>query len=242
MNVRTASSAALVALLLAGCGDSGRPAVPATPDPLNAASICGNASESWRSFDVRVRGTRLKAAVLGHGDVGVALANDSGNSVCGWMPLADALARGGRSVAVFEYAHPRRAAAELAAVAAALRAAGSRRVAIVGASLGARAVVQAAARDGARFAAAVSLSAERAISDLPEILPDARRVRVPSLYVGSRHDAYTEQGQDTRDLHRVTPAAVDRLLLVGGRSHGVDLLLERSVRTAVLDFIAANAG
>jgi hypothetical protein len=92
--------------------------------------------------------------------------------------------------------------------------------------------------------AAVSLSAERSVGNLPEILADARRVRVPSLYIGSHEDGYTTFGRETREFHRVTPARVNRMLLVAGGDHGVDLLSDRygpRVRAAIIAFLAANA-
>jgi pimeloyl-ACP methyl ester carboxylesterase len=105
-----------------------------------------------------------------------------------------------------------------------------------------RAVIQAAARDRGTIAAAVSLSAERSVGALPEILPDARRVRVPSLYVGSREDGYTTFGRDTRQFHRVTPAKVNQMLLVSGADHGVDLLPDPRVRATIIEFLDARRG
>jgi dienelactone hydrolase len=115
-------------------------------------------------------------------------------------------------------------------------------VPIVGASIGGRAVVQAAARDRGAIVAAVSLSAERSVGALPEILPDARRVRVPSLSLGSREDGYTTFGRDTRQFHGVTPAKVSQMLLVPGDDHGIDLLPDPRVRAAIIEFLNANAG
>jgi hypothetical protein len=92
----------------------------------------------------------------------------------------------------------------------------------------------------------VSLSAERSVrANLREILPLARRVRTPSLYVGSRDDGYTFFGRDTRQFHQVTPAKVNRMLLLPGGDHGVDLLSDENgprVRATILAFLEANAG
>jgi hypothetical protein len=68
---------------------------------------------------------------------------------------------------------------------------------------------------------------------------------VPSLYIGSREDGYTAFGRETREFHRVTPARVNRMLLVPGGDHGVDLLSDASgprVRAAIVDFLDANTG
>jgi hypothetical protein len=68
----------------------------------------------------------------------------------------------------------------------------------------------------------------------------ARRIRRPSLYVGSRDDGYTTFGRDTRQFHQVTPAKVNRMLLVPG----VDLLSDENgprVRRTIVAFLEANA-
>ena len=246
MGERIRIAGAVVTALFAGCGGSGvdRAPPPARSGAPVAVEACPRAGDGWRPFRVRARTGSLSAAVIGKGRAGVVFANRSGNSVCGWLRFAEQLASG-RRVVVFEYRDQAAAAAELRSVARALRADGARSVAIVGASIGGRAVVQAAARDGSTLAAAVSLSAERSVGRLQDILPDARRVHVPSLYVGSREDGYTSFGQETRQLHRVTPAKVNRLLLVPGGAHGTDLLTDQrggEVRAAITAFVRDNAG
>ena len=239
-----------VAVVVAGCGSGGsgnrpgrtmtttnRAAPSAVPEVVE---ICSGAGRGWRSLGVRAHGTRLSAAVLGGGDRGVVLANQSGNNPCDWMSLARELAAKGMRALVFEYYDEDRADREVLAAARALRAAGARHVATIGSSLGGRAVIQAGAHDHGTLAAAVSLSAERSVGALPEILPLARRVHVPSLYIGSRQDGYTTFGRDTRQFHRVTPAKVNQILLVPGGDHGVDLLSDANgprVRAAIIDFL-----
>jgi dienelactone hydrolase len=243
-----------VAVAIAACGGGGssttatRSTTTATkpstvPGPVQ---VCAGAGAGWRSVTVHAHGARIDAAVLGDGDVGVVFANDSGNSACGWMSFARQLVGRRTRVLVFEYDDQSQAAAEGLAGARALHAAGARRVAMIGASVGGRAVVQAAARDHGTLAAAVSLSAERSVgTNLREILPVARHVRVASLYVGSRDDGYTTFGRDTRQFHRVTPAKVNRMLIVPGGDHGVDLLSDENgprVRKTILAFLTANTG
>ena len=183
--------------------------------------------------------------MLGHGRVGFVLANDSGNDPCTWLPFAESLADRGDRVAVFRYAsvgNPR----ELRATAMALRAAGAESVVAVGASVGGRAVVELAAERSPGVDAVVSLSGEREIGpSYPDILPDARRVELPILYAGSRRDGYTLFGKETVQLHEATPAQLNRLLLVPGAAHGVDLLSGREgerMREAILSFAATAVG
>ena len=242
----------LVVLAAAGCGGGNNgstatttaaKAPPRAPEPVEA---CAGAGAGWRTLTFHAHGARIEGAVLGDGDVGIVFANDSGNSACGWMSFARQLAGRGIRTLVFEYDDESHAAGESLAGARALRAAGARHVAMVGASVGGRAVVQAASRDRRTLDAAVSLSAERSVgANLREILPLARRIRVPSLYVGSREDGYTFFGRDTRQFHRVTPAKINRILLLPGGDHGVDLLSDENgprVRVTILAFLQANAG
>jgi pimeloyl-ACP methyl ester carboxylesterase len=242
----------LIAVTIAGCGggDHERSATTtsATPAPASKApepvQVCADAGSGWRTLTFHAHGARIDAAVLGDGEVGVAFANDSGNSACGWMSFARQLVGRGMRVLTFEYDDESQAAGEGLAAARALRAAGARHIAMVGASIGGRAVVQAASRDHGTLDAGVSLSAERSVgANLREILPLARRIRLPSLYVGSRDDGYTIFGRDTRQFHQVTPAKVNRMLLVPGGDHGVDLLSDENgprVRKTILAFLEAN--
>ena len=246
----------VIALAVVGCGTSAHERSPTTtsasestpssrdrlPGPIQ---VCPDVPGDWRKFAFHSHGASIDAAVMGTGDTGVVFANDSGNSACGWTSFAHQLAGQGMRVLVFEYDDEAHAAGEAIAAGHALRADGAKRVAMVGASIGGRAVVQANARDHSTFAAAVSLSAERSVgADLGEILPLARHVRTPSLYIGSKDDGYTTFGRDTRQFHSATPAKVDRMLLVPGPDHGVDLLSDDNgprVRGTILAFLQANA-
>jgi dienelactone hydrolase len=235
-----------LAAVLAGCGGSSKPEATATPAAAaepSAITGCSAVGPGWRPLAVRLHRESIDAAMLGDGRVGVVFANESGNSACDWLPFAAELARRGDRVAVFSYAGGA-PAAELLAVARSLRVGGARRIGIIGASVGGRAVIQAAAHNPPDIAAAISLSAERSVAALPEILPAARRIHVPSFYIGSRQDGYTTFGRETRDFHRVTPARVNKMLLVPGGDHGVDLLSDRygpRVRAAIEAFLTANA-
>ena len=244
----------VMALAVVGCGGGGNgsstattaTAAKATPSKLpEPVQVCAEAGTGWQTLTIHTHGAAIDAAVLGDGDVGVVFANDSGNSACGWTSFARQLVAQGMRVLLFEYDDESQAAGEGLAAARALRAAGVRHVALVGASIGGRAVVQAASRDHRTLAAAVSLSAERSVgANLREILPLARRIHLPSLYVGSRDDGYTTFGRDTRQFHQVTPAKVNRMLLVAGGDHGVDLLSDENgprVRKAILAFLESNA-
>jgi hypothetical protein len=249
---------ALVALaMLTGCGEGSVSSTTPTASSTRSTSAttrsgratrappalygCRAKGARWSSLTVGRGASRLQAAVLGDGPVGVALANDSGNQPCDWVSFADALADRGLRVATFSYASVGNPS-EVKAVAGALRAQGARRVIAIGASVGGRAVVELAAMRSPGVDAVASLSAERQIgASYPDILPDARHVHLPSLYVGSRKDGYTLFGKETVQLHDATPARIDELLLVPGSDHGVDLLAGpngKRVRAAIFGFIS----
>ena len=237
-----------------GCSDGGEPARPASNTSIStstaarghavgeapaALEACSTPGPGWRPLRVADGPAELDAAVLGDGRLAFVFANDSRNQTCAWLSFARELAKRGMRVALFEYASVG-SPDEVRATAAALRDNGAHRVIAVGASVGARAVIELAARASPDVDAVVSLSAERQISTrYPDILPAARRARLPSLYVGSREDGYTSFGEETIQLHDATPAKINELLLVSGDDHGVDLLVGRNgerVRSTILRF------
>jgi hypothetical protein len=223
-----------------GGGDE-RTITPAATHAQAPAALqgCGTSGAGWQPLTVADGPAKLDAAVLGNGRLAFVFANDSRNQTCGWVPFARELAERGMRVALFEYASVGNPG-EVRATAAAVRNEGADRVIAIGASVGARAVIQLAAEPSPGVDAVVSLSAERQISfRYPDILPAARRARLPSLYVGSREDGYTSFGKETIQLHDATPAKIDKLLLVSGDDHGVDLLAGSSgqrVRSAIVRF------
>jgi hypothetical protein len=234
----------LVVLALAwatACGGGGEPTTPATAHVQAPAALqgCRTPGAGWQPLTVADGPAKLDAAVLGGGRLAFVFANDSRNQTRGWVAFARELADRGMRVALFEYASVGNPG-EVRATAAALRDKGARRVIAVGASVGARAVVQLAAERSPGVDAVVSLSAERQISfRYPDILPAARRARLPSLYVGSRQDGYTSFGTETIQLHDATPAKINDLVLVSGDDHGVDLLAGRNgqrIRSAIMRF------
>jgi hypothetical protein len=223
------------------CGGGDEPTGPAATRVQAPAALhgCRAPGEGWQPLTVADGPAKIDAAVLGNGRRAFVFANDSGNQTCGWVPFARELADRGMRVALFEYASVGNPG-EVRATAAAVRDRGANRVIAVGASVGARAVIQLAAERSPGVDAVASLSAERQISlRYPDILPAARRARLPNLYVGSREDGYTSFGKETIQLHDATPAKINELLLVPGDDHGVDLLAGSNgqrVRSAIMRF------
>ena len=192
------------------------------PRPLNACTPA--ADPGWRTLPAKgIYGA--PAARLGSGDVAVVFANDSDNDACAWTREAQALVREGYAVAVFQASASE--ARQALTVARAMRAAGAESVVLIGASVGARAVLQVGAMTPAGVSGLVALSAERTVSTSPsDLLPQVRNIRLPVLSIGSRGDPLTRFGRDTPAFDRAF--ARGRLLLVSGKAHGVELLHGRA--------------
>jgi pimeloyl-ACP methyl ester carboxylesterase len=236
-------------LLLVGCGGGGGGSTATSTKTTTAARQAAAFDDCLRSgpgvqmVKVPAPGEQLPAVVMGNGgSTGVVFANQSGSTACGWLPYARNVTRSGVRSLVFDYATASRED-EVLAAARWLRAHGAHRVVLVGASIGGRAVVTAAARaHPGQVDAVVSLSGERILGAQRDLILDARRLRLPALWVSSLNDGYTNFAEETRQLYRASKAHVhpDRLLVVGGDDHGVDLLTgseAKRVVPAVTSFI-----
>jgi pimeloyl-ACP methyl ester carboxylesterase len=168
-------------------------------------------------------------AVLGSGPRGVVLSNQSDENLCSWAPFARTLARAGFHIALYDYGNTS-PDAEAVAAAAVLRGLGVTKIALVGASEGAKASILGAAR--ARAAAVVSLSAERYLGGI-DVVPAARRLTAPVLYLYAKSDPYS--GSDTPTLYRATKERAKTLVALSGSAHGTALLPR--VSTRILAFL-----
>jgi dienelactone hydrolase len=238
------SGVIVLVLLVVGCGGGSTTATTTHAPRRQPAAFddCLRPGPAVQMVKVPTPGEQLPAVVLGsRGTIGVVFANQSGSIACGWLPYARDVARGGVRSLVFDYGTAQRED-EVIAAARWLRAHGARRVVLVGASIGGRAVVTAAARDHREVDAVVSLSGERILGAQRDIIVDARRLAMPTLWVSSLNDGYTNFAAETRQLYRAAKghARPDRLLVVGGDDHGIDLLTgsqARRVVPAVTSFI-----
>ena len=186
----------------------------------------------------------LAALSIGTGRVAVILAHQSAGSLCQWWPYARSLAARYRVVA-FDFdgfgASPpgdSNYPGEVAAAAQWARQHGSRRIVLMGASMGGTAVMVAAAHLGHAIAGVIDLSGPANFAGM-NALGAARRVHVPALFgYGTLDLAFAA------DVRHVRAAAATRdksIVTVRSPAHGVDLVDPQigyaTVRAAVLRFI-----
>jgi pimeloyl-ACP methyl ester carboxylesterase len=182
---------------------------------------------------VRLADLGASVVVIGSGSRGAVMANQSGGgNLCEWLPLARGLARAGMRALLYDYVGGD-SDDDLLATVRELRREGVHRVTLVGASVGGRLALHTAARAPEQVEAVATLSAERTGRSGYPTLDDARSLRVPALYLGTREDGYTTFGAETRTLYRVTRAAGKRLVLLPGAEHGTDLLKRRDAARVI---------
>jgi dienelactone hydrolase len=199
-------------------------------------SLDGCAKGSLVSFRVPGGGP-VRALVLGDGNAGVVLSNESGNSLCDWVSFAEDLEDDGFRVLLYDYRFGR-ADAHIAPAVAELRREGAKHVAIIGASLGGGATIVAGSRPGTDVDTLVSLSGETFIHGVNAAVP---RLRRPVLFVAAERDQYGA-GTDARTMYRDTPASDKKLLVIPGSKHGIAMLDEPKVRDALLDWLRSHLG
>lgn len=235
--------------LIGGCA-TGQPAAPAgsVASPAHApASPAASPSPGLdgclpaaRSQVVTVRGPDgpLTVGITGTGHRTVILSNESDENLCSWLPLTRRLTALGDRVVLWDYGGSE-PAAELLALTQWVRRSGASRVALMGASEGAKASLVAAARLGHGVRGVVSLSAETVLLPDIEVVRSVARLRPPLLLVTSAQDPYGS-AQAASEFLAAAPGRDKRLVKVPGADHGTALLTGPAAATvlpAVLTFL-----
>ena len=242
------------ALVAGGCTGSGQggdqPAATTAPGPPPATRSaaygipCLRDSERAVAFRFRVgQGFDTVGVVLGSGDRGLVFGHQRGWNLCEWLPTARAYARLGYRALVLDFHDQDRLDDDVAAAVAELRRRGTARVALVGSSMGATAVLVAAARIRPAVAGVVSLSAAADFGDMDASTAVAR-LRVPVLFMAARRDGSFAIA--ARGLYRAAAARDKRLLVLGSAAHGSAMLSfggeAAGARAAVRRFVSAHLG
>jgi dienelactone hydrolase len=207
-------------------------------------------------------GTGLDGVLVGSGTVGVVLAHEYDNDLCGAWPFANYLAKRGFRVFAIDMrcfgrsACPRGDAAgrvvdDLVAAVAELRHRGVTKVTLVGASMGGSAALIAATRVQPAVDAVVALSGEANPTSLLGIPLNAQaavqQLTVPAMFVVANLDQFTSV-DETRAMYQADKTADKRLLVLPGQFdgfHGWQVLTEASgafssTAIKVAAFIAAH--
>jgi pimeloyl-ACP methyl ester carboxylesterase len=227
----------LLAAGTAACGGGdGRPP-PATARTSAAVSpasttqagapvpACLDSGEAQPVAAADAAGRSIPAWVLGTGDRVAVLANESDDRPCRWVTFARHLAgRGYRSV-LFSYegkATAIEAADRVGRIVARMRDQGARRVVLVGASLGAFAVIVAAVDVRPPVDGTVALSPPPRFSGT-DLAGYAARTAGPLLLATATEDR-VDAAAATAEFARLAPPGTTRRIEVPGVSHGITLL------------------
>jgi pimeloyl-ACP methyl ester carboxylesterase len=212
---------------------------PVDPEPL--AKRCGTSTGApSRTFWFRARdGLRLDGAVVGSGSTAIVLAHEYPSDLCPWLDYARTLAHSGFRAFLFDFrgfgeseeaqtpAATWRLQDDVAGAVAEARRQGARRVILVGASMGASAVVVAGPTIRPPVDGVVSLSAEW---DLDSLLgshglnapPAAPRLRVPWVVATGTNDRLVSVSQTKALAARAGGPA--HVVVIPDGGHGWSLL------------------
>jgi alpha-beta hydrolase superfamily lysophospholipase len=230
---------------------------------IRAAALCAallvlfvpvRPASSWdgctpKAGDVRFRagdGTKLVGHRFGTGSTAVMLVHQRRGSLCQWVPYAKRLAglgytafaidlRGNGESQMRDWPANQRYGGDVAAAAKVLRAAGAKKVFLVGASLGGSAAISGGANARPAVDGVVSVSGA---ADLAGAIDAVKHLTVPTLLIAGAKDV--DFANDARRLYAASPAK-DKTLVVlpGSYEHGVDLVARQPrVRSLIERFLA----
>lgn len=234
-------------LLLTACGGTPSPSAKHAGHSVAAArriDVCLSLGPAARRVVLRPQGrTPVDAVLVGRGDTVFVLSDESDENLCSWLPFVAELRARGYAALLYDYLDPTQLPADAAAGARAALAAGARRAVLMGASVGARASIEAAASSPPGVSAVIALSAEQTVrSDPTDLTGPARRDRIATLLVDARHDPYVEGF--TPLLFHALGERDKRALTLPGLDHGTALLTGQNgprVRAAIFAFVSAQS-
>jgi pimeloyl-ACP methyl ester carboxylesterase len=229
----------LVTLVTVACGSATTHPKP-KPKPV-IVDNCLKLDQTTQRVTIHPPGNAatISGVLVGRAPTTFVLTNESDEDLCSWLPFARMLEHHGYSALLYDYLDPSALPAEARAAVRAAQTHGARRIVLMGASVGARASIEAAAEHPPGVIAVISLSAERTVrSDPTDLIGPARHVSAPALLISAERDPFTEDA--TRPLLKALGSRRKQALIVPGLDHGTFLLSHKKVRGAVLGFLAAG--
>lgn len=217
-------------------------ASPSSPGPVAGPQCRENTKDAKH---ITFGATKLAGLVWGTGSTGLLLAHQNQASVCQWLNNAREWVAQGYKVMAFDfsgfggspYGSPGKVSDVVEAVKA-FRAEGVSRIILIGASLGAVAVVAAAPDIAPPVTAIISLSPPVMYLDA-DAGKAAPKVTVPALYAAGAYERTFAEAAKT--LYDASTASPDRQLVLaqGSGLHGVSLIVPESGTKDVHDAVAA---
>jgi dienelactone hydrolase len=224
----------LVAVVLVTAIGAAGASSAATPRPPKLDDWCVTKAERRTAVALRATdGARVVGVLVGPASArrGVVIAHEWGGGLCNWLPYARRLARDGYRVLVLDLrgfvsspkprANRFRFDLDIAAGVRKLRRRGVQRVALVGGSMGATAVLVAAARIAPTVDAVIAASGPTSFRGLAA-LPAVRATQVPVLFVAASGDGGV--AESAQALHAESASPAKQLAIVSGADHGYQLV------------------
>jgi pimeloyl-ACP methyl ester carboxylesterase len=229
----------------------GARAKPQRLKPLRLRETCVTRAERRRvlRFTASDR-VRLIGVVFGRGPRAVILAHQGDSNLCIWVPYARALAARGYRVLAFDHrgdgssgrsgspARRDRVDYDVLGAIRALRSRGATSIVLGGGSLGASAVLSAAAVATPAVNGVFSLSSPSQYERI-NVLAAVGVLVVPTLFVATEEDSPFVE--DARALFDACAAREKQLGIFPGSDHGVWTLRDPNVQAAVDEFIARHS-
>jgi dienelactone hydrolase len=223
---------ALAAAAVTGCSSGTRQEATAAPsDPPAVGADCPAMVEGGKQVTfANGSGASLTGVVFGTGSTGVVLSHMSDGDVCAWLPYARQLARSGYQALAYYFAGfgtsgssgDSTLVGDVGAAAGYLRTRGATRIALVGASMGAAASLDAATVVRPAPALVISLSSPSSWRDA-DPADTVKKLTVPVLYAAAQDDG--QFAVRAQELYAATPASTERsLMLLSGQVHGIGLV------------------
>jgi pimeloyl-ACP methyl ester carboxylesterase len=215
-----------------GTPDASSAAPSASASVPDFSAYCIVPSEYKGVVHFKAGDDTVEALELGSGKVGVVLAHQYGQTLCAWQSYAHVLANKGYRVIDISFGGD--LVGDVIAAAAQLRAKGSTKVMLVGASMGGTTVVAAAALIKPRVAAVIDLSGPSTFENVNAI-DAAPKLAMPAFFVASKND--TPFADNIRAMYAAAVHSPGRKLLIrAGNEHGIDMV-HGSTRAAIEAFL-----
>jgi alpha-beta hydrolase superfamily lysophospholipase len=214
-----------------------------TTSARSGAADCLRPSDHATAVHFRATGgVRLYGAVLGRGTTGVVFAHQVAADHCQWLPFARQVVVKGYRALVFDMRGYGKSTGftntdpqlDVIAAAAALRRRGAKRIILVGASMGATAVVSAAPTIRPAINGVIELSGPTAFGSA-DALAAARRLMRPALFIAGRDDG--DFAQASRRLYKAAATKDKGLIIASNSWHGVLLTYVPAVKKRMFGFI-----